>query len=187
MNTLGRIIERFAVFFAEGLFYVIIAACIWLLTIITKEEGFKGLTETIGVDVFGMLKRMTPMILAFFFLAGSLGYWSKQHPDRFKNIMSGREGVVKMLALSSVLPGPAGCQQLKETWEDPACDKASTIMCLVAMMGLSVNAMAFRAKLLGGELTLAWVCMCLFLLFEVWVFFRLRSLGFTAVFSLWRT
>ncbi len=169
-----KMFEKGMIFFSEIMFLILGVAALSLLVVIGREEGVIGVWNTLRVDVLGMLVRFITVLVIFFTIAGSLNHLQRRHSERFKNIISGNEGTTKMLALAATLPGPAGGKQLKDAWEDPTSNKTKVMLCLVAMMALGVNSLVFRAKVLGGPLTMIWIFTAFMLLFQVWIVCKLK-------------
>jgi len=82
------------------------------------------------------------------------------------------------VSLSLAMPSMAGAQQLKNAQEDPGTDKTKVALCLVGMMGLNITMFFFRGRLIGPELTLAWVGIGIGLLLEVWAAGKVWSYWF---------
>ena len=119
------------------------------------------------------------MIPIFLILAAAVSHLADRHPETVRKMARGEYGTVAMVSLSMVMPGMAGGEQLQNAQNDPKTDKAKVLLCLVGMMGLNITMFMFRAALIGPELTLIWVGMGSWLLFQVWLGGKLWSCWFT--------
>ena len=164
-----KLTEKFILCLSRGGIFLLSAAAIALLLIIFKEEGLIGVWTTLRVDVLGVLSKFMVMLVIFFTITGAVNHLHKRHPEKFREIVSGKYGTVAMVALAAVMPGPAGGKQLQEAWSMPGVSKADLLLCLTAMMGASIIMFMFRSAFIGPILTLVWVGLISGLLIEVWL------------------
>lgn len=174
IKTAVGIVEKTIAYFSEIAIVLLGIAAVSLLLVIFREEGIIGVWNTIRHDITGVTVKFIPVIIVFFTITGALDHLQKRHSKEFDDIVSGRKGTVKMVALAASLPGPAGGRQLQEAWNDKNSDKTKLLLCLVGMMALNINVLLFRSKVLGGPLTLIWLCMALVMLGEVWLVCRFK-------------
>lgn len=167
--TIIKLVEKVIAYFSEIAIFLLGIAALALLVVIFREEGLLGVWETIRVDVTGIAIKFVLILIIFFVITGSINHLYAKHPKTFEDIIAGKHGVVTMLGLSSAMTGPAGAQQLHDEWNKQGVNKTNVLLCLTSMMALGVNIFIFRAKVLGGPLTLIWVGMGLIFLAQVWV------------------
>ena len=163
-----KIIEKMITVASNMAIPLLWVSAIALLTWIFKDEGLAGIWTTIKVDVVKVTLRFIPVIVVFFLITGSINHLAKSHQKEFGDTLAGKNGTVKMVVLATLMPGPAGGQQMQEAWKNPDTNKAKFLVCFVAMMALGVNIFIFRARVLGGSLTLLWFGMALIFLAQVW-------------------
>lgn len=169
-----KIIEKTIAYFSEIAILLLGIAALSLLVIIFREEGGIGVWNTIKTDIAGVTIRFIPVIAVFFTITGALNHLQKRHAEEFRNIISGKNGMIKMVALAAALPGPAGGQQLQDAWNDKDSNKTKLMLCLVGMMALNINVLLFRSKVLGGSLTLIWLGIALALFAQVYLVCRFK-------------
>lgn len=169
-----KLIGKCIVILSSSGMWLLSLAAVCLLFLIFKEEGLAGVWSTITVDVAGTLSKFMLMLIVFFTITGSINHLQKQHPEGFREVVSGKYGTVPMVLLSMVMPGPAGGKQLQDAWNTPGADKAVLILCLTAMMGGSITMFMFRSKFIGPTLTLVWVGIVSCVLFQVWFIGKIR-------------
>jgi len=153
---------------------ILALGAIFLLLQIYGEEGVIGIWKTFRVDVIDATKKFIPILIIFFTITGALDHLQKRHEKEFNDIITGKSGTVKMVALAASLPGPAGGQQLQDAWNKKDSNKTKLLLCLVGMMAFNINMVLFRSKVLGGELTLIWLAMSCALIFQVWLICKLK-------------
>jgi len=149
-----------------------------LLFLIYREEGFSGVWATLSIDVMRMVKGFAVILAIFFILTGAVNHLTKSHPQEFREIVTGKYGTTAIIALSVVMPGMAGGKQLQEAWNMPGTDKATLIICLVAMMGGSLTMYIFRAAFIGPNLTIIWTGILICLLTQVWILGKICKIFF---------
>ena len=134
-----RLIEKLVTYFSSIAILLMGLGALALLGVIWSEEGAMGVWNTLSKDVVSVTIKFIPVILVFFTITGALNHLQKNHKERFNNIITGKEGTFKMIALASCLPGPAGGKQLQDAWNTPQADRTKILMCLVGMMALGIN------------------------------------------------
>jgi len=164
-----KILEKTIAYFADISILLLGIGGLALLAVIFKEEGITGVWSTIRVDILGIVIKYIPVLIVFFTITGALSHLQGHHAKEFKDIVSGKQGTIKMVALAAALPGPAGGKQLQDAWNLKDSNKTKLLLCLVGMMALNVNLILFRSKVLGGQLTLIWLCMAVMFLVQVWL------------------
>lgn len=169
-----KLVEKVVSYFSGVAIFLLGAAAVFLLVVIFREEGLVGLWNTVKVDIAGVMVKFIFVLVVFFVITGALNHLQKQHREKFRAIISGKEGTTKMIVLAAAMPGPAGGQQLQDAWNDNGIDKTKVLLCLVGMMALGINTILFRAKVLGGPLTLIWMSMAFLLLAQVWFVCRFK-------------
>ncbi|MBI3638128.1 hypothetical protein HY227_00070 [Candidatus Wolfebacteria bacterium] len=150
-------------------------AAIYLLFIIFKEEGWGGVWTTLRVDTLRVLVKFLILIVVFFLITGAINHWCQRHPERISEIISGKDGKIKMIVLSMVLPGPAGGEQLQNEWNNGG-NKTNVILCLIGMMALGFNVIVFRAKVLGTNLILIWIGIAIAIFIQVYLICKILKL-----------
>lgn len=166
--------EKMIAYFSEIAILLLGIAAMSLLVVIFREEGLLGVWKTIRVDVIGVTVKFIPIIIVFFTITGAIDHLQHRHPQKFKDIIAGKNGTAMMIGLAAAMPGPAGGQQLQDAWNGQDVNRTKILLCLVGMMALSINTILFRSKVLGGPLTLIWLSIALALLGQVWVVGRLK-------------
>ena len=158
-----KIVEKAITLFSEIAIPLLWVAAVALLVWIFHDEGLTGVWSTIKVDVVKVTIRFIPVIVVFFLITGAINHLAKAHPKEFGETLAGKNGTTKMVILATLMPGPAGGQQMQEAWKNPSTDKTKFLVCFVAMMALGINIFIFRARVLG----------------EVWVVGKIWSKYFT--------
>jgi len=170
--SLINLIGRGIIIFSNLAIPALGVAAAGLLFWIYKEEGLVGVVNTLRGDVLKMAAKFVVVCLIFFVIAGAISHQARRHPKQFGDTLAGKNGMVRMIILATVMPGPAGGQQLQEEWKDPSTDKTKVLVCLCAMMSLGITIFIFRGKVLGPQLTLIWIGMAWVFLIEVWAVMR---------------
>jgi hypothetical protein len=163
-----KFFEKTINFMSSSALYLLIAGAIFLLITIYRSYGIEGLSEAIRKDMRISAQNFIPIVVIFIVIMGSISFHARKNPGRVHNIISGKEGQIKMLFYSMIMPGPAGAPELCKAWKNGE-KPGQVILCLTAMMGLGITMFIFRGKFLGGELTLIWFCLASALVGEVWV------------------
>jgi hypothetical protein len=169
MNSALKLLEKVVLWFSEIAVGLLGAAAAYLLFVIYREEGFAGVIATIRGDIASLFIRYIPVLLVFFAITGALNHLQARHAEDFRKIISGKNGRLSMIILAASLPGPAGGKQIQDGWNDGSIDKTNVLLCLFVMMAMGVNTLLFRAKVLGGPLTLIWLAMASCFLVQVWL------------------
>lgn len=169
-----KFVEKAVAYFSEIAILLLGIAAVGLLVVIFREEGLLGVWRTIKVDVVGITVKFIPVIIVFFVITGAINHLQHRYPQQFKDIIAGKSGTVMMVGLAALMPGPAGGQQLQDAWNEQDNHRTQVLLCLVAMMALSVNTILFRAKVLGGPLTLIWMSIAMALFGQVWAISKLK-------------
>ncbi|HEX8947196.1 MAG TPA: hypothetical protein VF829_03225 [Candidatus Paceibacterota bacterium] len=166
---MAKLIERFIVVFSQAGIWILTLTAVGLLFLIFKNEGLAGVWATIKVDVAKVVVKFALMLVIFFVITGSMNHLVRNNPGEFRKWASGEHGTLSMVLVSIVMPGPAGGQQLRDAWKLPETDKATLILCLVAMMGGSVTMFMFRSQFIGPLLTTMYGGIFCLELLLVWV------------------
>ena len=154
---------------SKATIFILGFAAIALFIVIFKTEGLSGVWNTLKLDVTGIAMKYMTILVIFFLLAGSINHLAKQNPKEVTSILSGEKGKIAMLVLAASMPGPAGGVQMQQAWKNGVVSKANLALCLVAMMGLGITTLLFRATALGPQLTGLWLIMAFILLGQVWL------------------
>ena len=156
-------------------------AALGLLVWVYQEEGIAGVWTTLRVDVLKLSAKFVWVCLIFFVIAGTINHQAKKHQKEFGDTLAGKNGMIRMIILATVMPGPAGGQQLQEEWKNPTTDKTKVLVCLCAMMSLGITIFIFRGKVLGPQLTMIWIGMAWVFLIEVWAVTKAWTMFFSTV------
>ena len=168
-------VEKVIHLLSEGGIYLLLSAAVGLLALIFYEEGSAGVWATISVDVAEVLGKFVVMMAIFFTITGSINHLYKTHPGKFHEVISGKYGMVAMISLAAIMPGPAGGQQLQDAWNTPGTDRVNVLLCLAAMMGASITMFMFRSKFIGTTLTLIWFGIAVSFIAQIWAVGRMKS------------
>ena len=162
------LVKFFVEHFSSAMIVLFGLASAGLLVLIFCDEGWRGVWKTIAVDTFAVAKAFFLLLAIFFSITGSLNHLEERRPEKFKAILSGKWGQVPMMGLAALMPGMAGTKQIGKAYKDKSIEKINVLLCLTASMALGIHVFIYRAKFLGGELTLIWVGMSFWLLAQVW-------------------
>ena len=149
-----------------------LAGALCLLFWIYQREGITGISEAFGNEIKESTIKLLSICTVFVLIAGSIDHLAKKNPAQVQSLISGQKGIIPMLLISMVLPGPAGANQLHNEWMRGK-NHANIILCLTAMMGMGINIFIFRALFLGPQLTFIWIVASSFLMFQVWLFCKI--------------
>ncbi len=172
MNAI-KFFERAIGIVSGAMSYILALAAIGLLLWIYQREGFGGLLEAVTIQIKNVAIKYAWIVFMFIVIAGAIDHLAKKNPEDVKDLISGKRGEAPMIIVSTILPGPAGANQLREEWESGE-NRGNVIVCLTAMMALSITMFIFRARFLGGQLTLIWVGIAGVMLFQVWFVCKLK-------------
>ncbi len=166
--------ERLVNYFSSIALALLFAGAVILLGVIYWEEGVTGVWHTLRNDVAGVLWNFKVVLAVFFVITGAINHLQERHPQKFQDIMAGKWGTAPVVLLAAAMPGPAGGEQLQKAWSDRATNRLYVLLGLVGMMGLGMNSLLFRARVLGGPLTLIWLMLASKTLIEVWLVMKFR-------------
>jgi len=169
-----KIVEKGIGYFSSIAMLMLMLGALCLLGMVFREEGIAGVWNTISKDVTGVTLKFIPVLVVFFVITGVINHLQQRHSKEFEDTLAGKKGTFKMAILAALMPGPAGGQQLQEAWNKSGPNKTKSLLCLTAMMALSINAILFRSKVLGGPLTMIWFLMGLALFFQVWIICKIK-------------
>ncbi|MFI5205848.1 MAG: hypothetical protein ACHQVK_02815, partial [Candidatus Paceibacterales bacterium] len=151
-------------------FFVVVA--VGFLWWIYSREGFSGLRNAFCDEIRIAAVKFTVICIVFILVVGSVDHLAKKNPETVKELISGKRGWLPMIAASVFIPGVGVSDQLREEWEEGS-HRSNVIVCLAAMMLLSVTTFMFRASFLGSQLTLIWIVIGLVILILIWLITRL--------------
>ncbi|NDE68264.1 hypothetical protein EB052_01515 [bacterium] len=173
MQLVVKFAEKAISYFAGIALVILCLTAFALFVIIFREEGVMGVTSTLKNEVLRGTLSFVPILALFFGIMGAVSHLQKRHPDEFKDIMEGKRGTTLMVILAAAMPGPAGGEQLQSAWNSKI-NRTNTILCLTSMMALGMNTILFRAKVLGGPLTLIWIGIAFSIFLQVWLVCKLK-------------
>lgn len=163
-----KVFEKSLQWLSEGSWFILVGAALFLLIVIYRSYGWEGVSEALKKDVLKSATRFVPIVVAFILIMGSVSFLARKNPERVHDIVSGKEGQIKMMLISMAMPGPAGAKELRTSWEKGE-KPSQIILCLTAMMAMGITMFIFRAGFLGPQLTLIWLGIGSFLIAEVWL------------------
>ncbi len=144
------------------------AGAIALLVWIYQREGAKGFWETMSGDSVIATIKLGPICIALFVIVGSINHLAKKNPATVFELIEGKYGTARMMAVSAALPGPAGAEHLRKAWEKGQ-NKANVILAMYAAMAMSMNLFIFRGSQLGWQLTSIYISLQVFFIAIVWM------------------
>ncbi len=156
---------------SEKSFCFFVGVAFILYALIFKQEGWeKGVCQAFYKDLVVTAIRFAPVCAMIIVIMAAITHLDKAEINAgvSEKIIAGKYGEFTAVIVSAMMPGGAGGGQLKTAWESGE-NRANVLVCLHAMMALSLNGFMFRSAALEWKLSLIWAGMASAMLVQVYL------------------